>query len=69
MSPRRIDVRPCSEADLDRLRADWPTSGRDIHGVHHSAQQAGRATYLVAWRGSTTSRCVRICVAGAPALR
>lgn len=53
MNPRRIDVRPCSEADLDRLRADWPTSGSDIHGEHHSAQQSGRATYLVAWRGST----------------
>jgi len=53
VSPRRIDVRPCSEADLDRLRADWPTFGSDIHGAHHSAQLSGRATYLVAWRGTT----------------
>lgn len=45
-----IEVRPCSEQDLEIIRLRWPTRG-DIHGSHHARQLEGAATYLVAWRG------------------
>jgi GNAT superfamily N-acetyltransferase len=43
-----MDVRPCSERDLELLRERWPTPD-DIAGAHHAEQQAGGATFLVCW--------------------
>jgi GNAT superfamily N-acetyltransferase len=42
-----MDVRACSERDLELLRELWPTSD-DIAGADYAEQQAG-ATFLVAW--------------------
>lgn len=47
-----MEVRPCSDRDLPRLQAEWPTPGTDIHRAHHSAQGTGVATYLIAWQGT-----------------
>ena len=47
-----MDVRPCSETDLARLRERWPSPpGTDVHGWHHSTQRTDGTTYLVAWEG------------------
>lgn len=45
-----VDIRPCTDQDLEALRSRWPAAG-DVHGKHHARQSAGHATYLVAWRG------------------
>jgi len=44
----RMDVRPCTEGDLELLRARWPTTD-DVAGVHYDEQQGGGATFLVGW--------------------
>jgi GNAT superfamily N-acetyltransferase len=43
-----MDVRPCSQRDLELLRERWPTPD-DIAGAHYDEQQAGGATFLVSW--------------------
>lgn len=45
-----VDIRRCSQADLEALIARWPIPGQ-VHEHHHDEQAAGRATYLVAWEG------------------
>jgi hypothetical protein len=47
-----MDIRPCSGADLDALRARWPVGGMDVHGSHFADQESGFATYLGAWDSS-----------------
>ncbi|MDQ1739578.1 MAG: hypothetical protein QOE53_1230 [Pseudonocardiales bacterium] len=42
-----MDVRACSERDLELLRELWPTSD-DVAGAHYAEQQAG-STFLVGW--------------------
>jgi GNAT superfamily N-acetyltransferase len=44
-----MDIRPCTDADLSVLCSHWTTPG-GVHEAHHARQQAGQATYLVAWR-------------------
>jgi GNAT superfamily N-acetyltransferase len=44
-----MDVRRCSEHDLELLRERWPTPD-DIAGAHYQEQQAGGATFLVGWK-------------------
>lgn len=44
-----IDVRVCSERDLDLLRQLWPTPA-DVAGSHYAEQQGGNATFLVGWQ-------------------
>jgi hypothetical protein len=43
-----MEVRACSERDLELLRIRWPTAD-DIAGAHYAEQQAGTATFLVGW--------------------
>ena len=45
-----IEIRTCTDRDLEVLRTRWP-SRADVHGSHHARQMEGAATYLVAWRG------------------
>jgi GNAT superfamily N-acetyltransferase len=42
-----MDVRACSERDLELLRLRWPTPD-DVAGAHY-AEQASGATFLVGW--------------------
>lgn len=44
-----LEIRACTDDDLDVLRSRWVTAG-DVHEAHHARQSEGRATYLVAWR-------------------
>jgi ribosomal protein S18 acetylase RimI-like enzyme len=46
-----VDVRPCTENDLEVLQARWPVPGQ-VHDAHYLRQQEGSATYLVAWDGA-----------------
>jgi GNAT superfamily N-acetyltransferase len=43
-----MDVRPCSERDLQLLREQWATPD-DVAGAHYAEQHTGAATFLVAW--------------------
>lgn len=43
-----MDVRPCTDDDLELLRSRWPTGG-GVHEAHHARQDTGATTYLVAW--------------------
>lgn len=45
-----MDVRACTERDLEILRERWPTSD-DVAGAHYAEQQAGAATFVVGWEG------------------
>jgi ribosomal protein S18 acetylase RimI-like enzyme len=45
----RMDIRPCTDADLSVLCSRWRTPG-GVHERHHDRQRAGQATYLVAWQ-------------------
>jgi GNAT superfamily N-acetyltransferase len=45
-----MEVRTCTERDLQRLRDRWPTSD-DVAGHHYDQQRAGTATFLVCWQG------------------
>jgi GNAT superfamily N-acetyltransferase len=45
-----MDIRACTDDDLEALLSRWPTSVR-VHEAHFAQQLAGRTTYLVAWRG------------------
>ena len=45
-----MDVRACSERELELLRELWPTP-EDIAGAHYEEQQSKRATFLVGWEG------------------
>lgn len=45
-----MEVRPCAERDLQRLRDRWPTAD-DIAGHHYGQQSGGAATFLVCWEG------------------
>ena len=45
-----VDVRPCSAADMERLRVAWPTRD-DVHRFHVGRTADGSTTYLVAWDG------------------
>jgi GNAT superfamily N-acetyltransferase len=58
-----IQVRPCTDRDLDLLRARWSAAG-DVHGAHHGRQADGAATYLVAWRGDEPLGCAMVQWAG-----
>ncbi|MDQ3714703.1 MAG: GNAT family N-acetyltransferase [Actinomycetota bacterium] len=59
-----MEIRVCATEDLDRLRAQWPTPGSDVHGAHFAAQQRGSASYLVAWRGTLPLGSARVNWAG-----
>lgn len=45
-----VEIRRCTRADLELLCTRWPVPG-EVHEHHFADQEAGRATYLVAWRG------------------
>ncbi|HEX8096066.1 GNAT family N-acetyltransferase [Jatrophihabitans sp.] len=45
-----MEVRPCSEHDLERLRRQWPTVD-DVAGSHYGEQHGAAATFLVCWEG------------------
>lgn len=51
-----MEVRPCTAADLDRLRERWPTPD-DVAGSHYEEQHRGTATFLVAWEGPEPLGC------------
>ncbi|WP_255347171.1 hypothetical protein [Cellulomonas sp. KRMCY2] len=42
-----MEIRPCTDEDLDALRSRWPTTG-EVHEAHYAQHREGRATYLVA---------------------
>jgi len=46
-----MEVRPCSEQDLERVRRYWPTVD-DVAGSHYAEQRDGAATFLLCWKGS-----------------
>lgn len=45
---RVMDIRPCTESDLDRLLTQWQVAG-NVHEAHFAGQSGGATTYLVAW--------------------
>ena len=49
-----MEVRACSEHDLQTLRERWPTPD-DVAGAHYAEQHAGGATFLVGWEGDEPS--------------
>ncbi|HEX8304311.1 MAG TPA: GNAT family N-acetyltransferase [Jatrophihabitans sp.] len=46
-----MEIRTCSERDLELLREEWPTPD-DIAGAHYAQQQSNTATFLVAWEAN-----------------
>ncbi|MBV9821899.1 MAG: GNAT family N-acetyltransferase, partial [Actinobacteria bacterium] len=44
-----MEVRACDADDLTRLRQDWPAAA-GVAESHYAEQQAGHASFLVAWR-------------------
>lgn len=46
-----ITVRPCQEADLERLARDLPTQSVGVSTAHFARQTEGLAVFLVAWLG------------------
>ena len=48
-----VDVRPCTEADLARLRSLSTPRDRAAHDERWMMQQRGEAAYLVAWEGAS----------------
>lgn len=45
-----VDIRACTDDDLELLRLRWRTPG-EVHEWHYAQQLDGHVTYLVAWRG------------------
>ncbi len=48
-----VEVRPCAAAaDADAAERGLPTRGKHVHHSRWEQQQAGTATYLLAWEGA-----------------
>jgi ribosomal protein S18 acetylase RimI-like enzyme len=54
-----VEVRSCSERDLELVRERWPTPD-DLAGAHYRQHRPGVATYLIGWIGDEPLGCALV---------